>query len=54
MAAKPSPLSFAHERVSMNVFPITPLLDEIGASLAAHPRLVLEAPPGASRPASCR
>ena len=27
--------------------PITPLLPEIVASLAAHPRLVLEAPPGA-------
>ncbi|WP_243042786.1 ATP-dependent helicase HrpB [Dyella sedimenti] len=30
-------------------FPITPLLPEIGASLAAHPRLVLEAPPGAGK-----
>ena len=31
------------------VFPITPLLPEIRASLAAHPRLVLEAPPGAGK-----
>ncbi|MFC5527414.1 ATP-dependent helicase HrpB [Rhodanobacter ginsengisoli] len=30
-------------------FPITPLLPEILASLAAHPRLVLEAPPGAGK-----
>ncbi|GAB1406576.1 ATP-dependent helicase HrpB [Thermomonas brevis] len=30
-------------------FPITPLLPEIVASLAAHPRLVLEAPPGAGK-----
>ncbi len=30
-------------------FPITPLLPEISASLAAHPRLVLEAPPGAGK-----
>ncbi|HEY8587329.1 MAG TPA: ATP-dependent helicase HrpB [Rhodanobacter sp.] len=30
-------------------FPITPLLREIRASLAAHPRLVLEAPPGAGK-----
>lgn len=30
-------------------FPITPLLPEIRASLAAHPRLVLEAPPGAGK-----
>ncbi|WP_445144872.1 ATP-dependent helicase HrpB [Dyella sp. Tek66A03] len=30
-------------------FPITPLLSEISASLAAHPRLVLEAPPGAGK-----
>ena len=30
-------------------FPITDLLPEIGASLAAHPRLVLEAPPGAGK-----
>ncbi len=33
----------------MNVFPITPLLGEIGASLAVTPRLVLEAPPGAGK-----
>ncbi|MHB1274129.1 MAG: ATP-dependent helicase HrpB, partial [Rhodanobacter sp.] len=31
------------------VFPITPLLSQIVASLAAHPRLVLEAPPGAGK-----
>ena len=31
------------------VFPITPLLPEIVSSLAAHPRLVLEAPPGAGK-----
>jgi len=30
-------------------FPITPLLPQIRASLAAHPRLVLEAPPGAGK-----
>ncbi|MGH8159476.1 MAG: ATP-dependent helicase HrpB [Rhodanobacter sp.] len=30
-------------------FPITPLLPEIRASLAAHSRLVLEAPPGAGK-----
>jgi ATP-dependent helicase HrpB len=30
-------------------FPITPLLPEIRAALAAHPRLVLEAPPGAGK-----
>ena len=30
-------------------FPITPLLPQIAASLAAHPRLVLEAPPGAGK-----
>lgn len=32
-----------------DVFPIDPLLPEILASLAAHPRLVLEAPPGAGK-----
>lgn len=31
------------------LFPITPLLAQIGASLADHPRLVLEAPPGAGK-----
>lgn len=31
------------------VFPISPLLPEIRDSLAAHPRLVLEAPPGAGK-----
>ncbi|WP_081024015.1 ATP-dependent helicase HrpB, partial [Xanthomonas phaseoli] len=30
-------------------FPISPLLPQIGDSLAAHPRLVLEAPPGAGK-----
>ena len=30
-------------------FPITPLLPEIRRSLQAHPRLVLEAPPGAGK-----
>lgn len=30
-------------------FPITPLLPEVLASLARHPRLVLEAPPGAGK-----
>ena len=30
-------------------FPIDPLLPEVRASLAAHPRLVLEAPPGAGK-----
>ena len=31
------------------VFPITPLLPAIADSLASHPRLVLEAPPGAGK-----
>jgi len=35
--------------VSPATFPITPLLPQIVASLAAHPRLVLEAPPGAGK-----
>src|SRR5690606_7140718 len=30
-------------------FPISPLLPAIGESLATHPRLVLEAPPGAGK-----
>ena len=30
-------------------FPIAPLLPAIGTSLATHPRLVLEAPPGAGK-----
>ncbi len=30
-------------------FPITDLLPEIRASLSRHPRLVLEAPPGAGK-----
>ena len=32
-----------------DAFPIDPLLPQIRASLAAHPRLVLEAPPGAGK-----
>ena len=35
--------------VLTHAFPITPLLPEIRASLAAAPRLVLEAPPGAGK-----
>ncbi|RBG07548.1 hypothetical protein BRM76_07980, partial [Xanthomonas oryzae pv. oryzae] len=31
------------------VFPISPLLPQIRDSLATHPRLVLEAPPGAGK-----
>ena len=34
---------------STPIFPITALLPEICASLATHPRLVLEAPPGAGK-----
>ena len=34
---------------STPTFPITPLLPQICDSLAAHPRLVLEAPPGAGK-----
>ena len=34
---------------TLAAFPITPLLPDIRASLAAHPRLVLEAPPGAGK-----
>src|SRR5690606_29108338 len=36
-------------RVSAPAFPIDDLLPDIRASLAAHPRLVLEAPPGAGK-----
>ncbi|TAM11614.1 MAG: ATP-dependent helicase HrpB [Rhodanobacter sp.] len=36
-------------RAALPAFPITPLLPEILASLAATPRLVLEAPPGAGK-----
>ena len=36
-------------RVNVSAFPITPLLPDILASLAAYPRLVLEAPPGAGK-----
>ena len=32
-----------------DAFPIDPLLPEILASLSQHPRLVLEAPPGAGK-----
>jgi len=35
--------------VSQPDFPITELLPRIRDSLAAHPRLVLEAPPGAGK-----
>lgn len=36
-------------RVNSPAFPIDPLLPDILRSLAAHPRLVLEAPPGAGK-----
>jgi len=36
-------------RMSLPVFPITELLPQIRQSLAEHPRLVLEAPPGAGK-----
>jgi ATP-dependent helicase HrpB len=36
-------------RMTAPMFPITPLLPDICASLAAQPRLVLEAPPGAGK-----
>jgi ATP-dependent helicase HrpB len=36
-------------RVSTNAFPVDELLPRIRESLAAHPRLVLEAPPGAGK-----
>ncbi|TAM97058.1 MAG: hypothetical protein EPN40_08130, partial [Rhodanobacteraceae bacterium] len=35
--------------MNAELFPIAPLLPRIRASLAAHPRLVLEAPPGAGK-----
>ncbi|MGH8183229.1 MAG: hypothetical protein ACREPH_06185, partial [Rhodanobacteraceae bacterium] len=35
--------------MNTEAFPITPLLPRIRASLAAYPRLVLEAPPGAGK-----
>ena len=35
--------------IAVNEFPIAALLPEIRAALAAHPRLVLEAPPGAGK-----
>ncbi len=43
------PLSCEHMTRSTSIFPITPLLPEIRTSLAASPRLVLEAPPGAGK-----
>ncbi len=35
--------------MSTPIFPISPLLPQIAAHLATHPRLVLEAPPGAGK-----
>jgi ATP-dependent helicase HrpB len=43
------PVSSAWMSASTPAFPITSLLPEICASLAVHPRLVLEAPPGAGK-----
>ncbi len=40
---------YAVTHAAAPVFPITSLLPEIVSSLAAHPRLVLEAPPGAGK-----
>ena len=42
---------FSVSRASLSIlqFPITPLLPDIRATLAAQPRLVLEAPPGAGK-----
>src|SRR5690349_22579508 len=37
------------QRMTAPDFPILPLLPEIRAALAANPRLVLEAPPGAGK-----
>lgn len=49
MGQAPVPRRY-HLRMSATpFFPIAPLLPEIRASLAAHPRLVLEAPPGAGK-----
>src|SRR3954470_1040265 len=42
-------LRHRREVTTSATFPITPLLDAIRASLEAHPRLVLEAPPGAGK-----
>ncbi|SFL09431.1 ATP-dependent helicase HrpB [Lysobacter sp. cf310] len=47
MASAPPPRILA--RVTAPVFPIDSLLPQIRDSLAAHPRLVLEAPPGAGK-----
>ena len=44
-----APLSSAWMTQASPVFPIAPLLPELRASLEAHPRLVLEAPPGAGK-----
>src|SRR5690242_947148 len=44
-----APLSSAWMTQASPLFPITPLLSELRASLEAHPRLVLEAPPGAGK-----
>ena len=46
MTAPPNPQSRIPNPV---LFPIDPLLPQIRASLAEHPRLVLEAPPGAGK-----
>jgi ATP-dependent helicase HrpB len=43
----PGPIIIA--RMNAPMFPITPLLPDIRAVLAAQPRLVLEAPPGAGK-----
>ncbi len=40
---------FYNGPMDSRAFPITPLLPAISDSLAAHPRLVLEAPPGAGK-----
>jgi ATP-dependent helicase HrpB len=45
MAFKPYPV----RRMPSPTFPITPLLPDIVRSLSDHPRLVLEAPPGAGK-----
>lgn len=44
-----SPLSSARMSISPTIFPITALLPQINAALIKHPRLVLEAPPGAGK-----
>src|SRR5690606_1188488 len=48
--ARPPPRRRArHSYNGAMTFPITPLLPQIQRSLAGHPRLVLEAPPGAGK-----